>query len=215
MPIATQAPSGPAACEITRRGIDRFIPFSDVVERHDTLIDAPADLVMDVAMNLDIMAIPAVRFIFWAREKLLRSTPAPPTPHRSLAAMTRSIGWSVLALRPGREYVSGAAAQPWKADVVFHPVSPADFFDYTEPDQVKIAWTLEAIPEGPARTRFVTETRVVATDDGAREKFRRYWRFFGVGIVAIRWLLVPAVRRRAERRYAETQVRHDHGAVIL
>ncbi len=28
----------------------------------------------------------------------------------------------------------------------------------------------------------------------------RYWRFFGAGIVLIRWLLLPALRREAERR---------------
>ncbi|MGH7681237.1 MAG: hypothetical protein ACRENN_04545 [Candidatus Eiseniibacteriota bacterium] len=32
-------------------------------------------------------------------------------------------------------------------------------------------------------------------------RFRRYWRQFGAGIVFIRWLLLPAIRRDAERRY--------------
>jgi hypothetical protein len=38
----------------------------------------------------------------------------------------------------------------------------------------------------------------VATDDQARTKFRRYWRLFGIGIVMIRRLLLPALRRQAE-----------------
>jgi hypothetical protein len=41
---------------------------------------------------------------------------------------------------------------------------------------------------------------VLATDDATRKKFRRYWRFFGIGIVMIRWLLLPALRRAAEQR---------------
>ena len=69
---------------------------------------------------------------------------------------------------------------------------------------VKIAWTLEVEPLAPARTRFRTQTRVVATDDAARRKFRRYWRMFGMGIVLIRLLLLPAVRREAERRARST-----------
>ena len=40
----------------------------------------------------------------------------------------------------------------------------------------------------------------MTTDDAARRKFRRSWRFFGVGIVMIRWLLLPALRRAAEHR---------------
>jgi hypothetical protein len=42
----------------------------------------------------------------------------------------------------------------------------------------------------------------VATDAGARLKFRRYWRWARFGIVAIRLLLLPAIRRAAERRWA-------------
>ena len=64
---------------------------------------------------------------------------------------------------------------------------------------MKIAWTLEATPLAPALTRFATETRVVATDEEARIKFRRYWRKFGMGIVLIRLVLLPALRKRAER----------------
>ncbi len=41
---------------------------------------------------------------------------------------------------------------------------------------------------------------MLPTDDAARKKFRRYWRVFGMGIVLIRWLLLPALRREAERR---------------
>ena len=51
------------------------------------------------------------------------------------------------------------------------------------------------------RTRFATETRAVGTDERARQKVRRYGRRFGIGILMIRRLLLPAVRRRAERRW--------------
>jgi hypothetical protein len=97
--------------------------------------------------------------------------------------------------------VGGAACQPWKPDVVFRPLTPEIFLSYAEPDQVKIAWTLEAEPLGPELTRFITETRSVATNADARAKFRRYWRWARFGIVAIRPLLLPAVRRKAERRW--------------
>ena len=54
-------------------------------------------------------------------------------------------------------------------------------------------------------------------DDAARAKFRRYWRVFGIGILLIRWLVLPAIRREAEvlgqlmdgrqvRQIAETSV---------
>ena len=59
----------------------------------------------------------------------------------------------------------------------------------------------EAGPLGPNTSRFASETRALATDSTARQKFRRYWSFARFGIVAIRWLLLPGVRREAERRW--------------
>ena len=67
---------------------------------------------------------------------------------------------------------------------------------------VKIAWTLEATELGHGITRFGQETRAVATDEQARVTFRRYWRWARFGIIAIRVLMLPAIRRAAERRWA-------------
>jgi hypothetical protein len=109
--------------------------------------------------------------------------------------------WGLLAEQPGQFFVAGAACQPWQADVVFTPIAPALFASYALPDRVKIAWTLETEALGPAVTRFATETRAAATNGPSRARFRRYWRFARIGIVAIRWLLVPGIRREAERRW--------------
>jgi hypothetical protein len=72
---------------------------------------------------------------------------------------------------------------------------------------VKIAWTLEAWPIAPGVTRFAQETRAVATDRASRGKFMRYWRWARFGIIAIRLLMLPAVRRAAERRWAVERAR--------
>lgn len=88
-----------------------------------------------------------------------------------------------------------------RRDVTFRAVPPEAFADFDEPGLVKIAWSLEAEPLGPALTRFSTETRVAATDDTAREKFERYWRRAGAGIILTHVLLLPMLRREAERRF--------------
>jgi hypothetical protein len=166
------------------------------------LVRAPADLVFDVARHFDMQSIPIIRGIFRLRSILLRSkTPSAWQKGKGLIAETQAMGWGVLAHEPGRAYIAGALAKPWTADVKFTPVPPDRFAEIATPDMVKIVWTLEVEALGVALTRFRTETRVVATDEGARRKFRRYWRIFGVGILLIRWLLIPAVRRESERRY--------------
>jgi len=182
--------------------LDRFIPHPDVRERFETTIRAPADLVMEVAGQLDMQSLPAVKFIFWLRERLTRASPSAPRKPQGILEETKSLGWGVLAEQPGRFVICGATCQPWLANVKFSALGPDKFTTFAQCDQVKIAWTLEAAAIGRGITRFGHETRVVATDEQARIKFRRYWRWARFGIIAIRLLMLPAVRRAAERRWA-------------
>lgn len=180
--------------------LDRYLSQPDIRERFSIRIAAPADLVFEVATTMDLQSLPLVRAIFRLREFLMRAKPAPRQPQGMLAELV-SLGWGMLEERPGRLVVGGAVCQPWKADVVFRPIAPAAFAAFAQPNQVKLAWTFEAEPLGPALTRFSSETRAGATDEGARRKFRRYWRWARFGIITIRLLLLPAVRREAERRW--------------
>jgi hypothetical protein len=181
--------------------IDRFIPAPDVRERFETAVKAPAPLVMDVAANMDMQSLPLVKAIIRTRELVMGSRRGPPRMPQGLLAEVRANGWGILSHQAGAHIVCGAACQPWRADVTFRSIMPEHFADWSEPDQVKIAWTLETDPLGPDATRFANETRVVATDPAAREKFLRYWRWARFGIIGIRLLLLPAVRRRAEERW--------------
>jgi hypothetical protein len=182
--------------------LERFIPHPDVRERFETTIRAPADLVMEVAAQLDMQSLPAVRLIFRLRERLTRAARSAPREPQGILEETKALGWGVLAEQPGRFVVCGAACRPWLANVEFSALPPDTFTTYAQRDQVKIAWTLEAEEIGCGMTRFGQETRAVATDEQARIKFRRYWRWARFGIIAIRLLLLPAVRRTAERRWA-------------
>ena len=187
------------------RPLDRFLPHPDVVERFETTVQAPADLVMKVAANFDMQSLKLVKAIFWMRERFMRASRKVPRQPQGILEETRSLGWGLLAEEPGRLVICGARCQPWLAEVKFSALAPGDFASYAEPDQVKIAWTLEAEATEPATTRFVQETRAVATDAEARRKFLRYWRWARFGIISIRLLLMPAIRREAERRWAATK----------
>jgi hypothetical protein len=182
--------------------LERFIPHPDVRERFAVSIHAPAALVMEVAGSFDMQSVPAVRAIFRLRDRLLGTASTSPRVPAGILDETRRLGWGVLAEQPGRCIVCGAHCQPWLADVKFTALPPEAFAGYAEPDRVKIAWTLEAEELAPDRTLFSQETRAVATDETARLRFRRYWRWARFGVVAIRLLMLPAVRRTAERRWA-------------
>jgi len=185
--------------------LDRFIPGPDVRERFETTVRAPAGVVMEVATRFDMQSPLLVRAIFRLREALLRAAPHSPRVPRGLLDETTRLGWGLLAEEPGRWVACGARCQPWLADVKFVAIPPENFAGYAEPGVVKIAWSLEAVESAPNVTRLAQETRAVATDAGARAKFMRYWRWARFGIVAIRLLMLPAIRRAAERRWAMEQ----------
>jgi hypothetical protein len=72
-------PARPSA-EETDPLLDHFMPRYDVVERHRVHVNASAATALDVAYNLDLFDLPAVRAIFKGRELLLGSTPADTPP---------------------------------------------------------------------------------------------------------------------------------------
>lgn len=169
-------------------------------ERFDTVVKAPAELVIDVAKSFDMQSIWLIRTIFRLREMIMGAHGKPRRP-QGIVAETRSLGWGTLIEEPTL-IVCGARCQPWMENVKFNAIPADDFAAYAERGQVKIAWTLEAEEIEPAVTRFAHETRAVATDAEAKKKFARYWRWARFGIIAIRLLLLPAIRREAERRYS-------------
>jgi len=177
--------------------LDGFMPSYDVRERHGVTVRAPAPLVYQVARAFDVQSLPLVQALFWLRGRFMGSRPAPRMT-RGFIEETRALGWECLLERPGELYVSGAACRPWLADVTFEGVPAARFAAFAEPERVKIAWTIECHAQGPALTELASETRALATDGEARRRFLQYWSWARFGIVAIRWLLLPAIRKRAE-----------------
>ncbi|MEZ5330803.1 MAG: hypothetical protein R2991_01850 [Thermoanaerobaculia bacterium] len=182
--------------------LDAFMPLPDVRERFETMVGAPPELVLDVAVEFDLQSLAAVRALIRTRAIILRAPKAEPRRARGLLAETLGLGWGLLVEEPGRFVVCGAACRPWEGDPGFEPIPPDRFAEWSQPCREKIAWSLEAQPLAPTRTRFAHEVRAVATDEEGRRRFRRYWRWARFGIIGIRLLLLPAIRREAERRWS-------------
>jgi hypothetical protein len=186
--------------------LDAFMPFYEVVERHQTAVAAPAEITLAAACDMELETSTVATAIFKGRELLLGGTPEHGQRPRGLLALARSLGWEVLAETPGREIVIGAVTRPWQADVVFRPIASAQFAAFSEPDYVKIAWTLSVEPVSDQVSLFRTETRAVPTDPSARRKFRRYWAFLSPGIILIRRAALGLLRTDAEQRARAARV---------
>ena len=190
----------PPTFEERDRLLDQFMPIYDVVERHRVRVNAPAAVTLAAACNMDLQESAVVRVIIRAREWLLGATPVDRLRPRGLMAEMQSLGWGVLADVPGREIVVGAATKPWEANVTFRSVPPDQFAAFSEPDYVKIVWTLRVDSVSATESILRTETRAIATDSQARTKFRWYWTFLSPGIRLIRWASFGPAKREAERR---------------
>jgi hypothetical protein len=180
--------------------LDQFMPEYEVAERHHVRVAAPATITFSAAADTDLQQSRIIHAIIRTREWMLGAGPASVSHPRGLLAEVLSLGWGVLAERPGLEIVMGAVTQPWKANVVFRALAPEDFKAFREPGYVKIVWTLRADPAGPAESIFRTETRVATTDPSARARFRWYWARFSPGIILIRHVMLGNLKAEAERR---------------
>jgi hypothetical protein len=180
--------------------LDGFMPTYEVAERHHIRVAAPADVTFAAACDVDFQKSAVIRAIFKGREVMLGSAPDATERPGGLLALTKSLGWGVLAEIPGHEVVMGAVTQPWQANVVFRPVPPDRFAAFNDSDYVKVAWTLRADPLGAHQSMARSETRVMTTDPEARRKFRRYWSLVSPGIVIIRRVAMTLVKNEAEGR---------------
>jgi hypothetical protein len=180
--------------------LDVFMPTYEVAERHHVSVGAPAAVTFESLMDLDLDDSPLIRAIFKGREMLLGADANEASRTRGLVAVTKELGWVVLADMPGHEIVMGAVTRPWEPNVVFRGIAPEHFAAFNEPDYVKIVWTLRADAISPFSSIARSETRAVATDASARRKFRWYWARFSVGIVLIREVSMRLAKKEAERR---------------
>lgn len=192
---------------MSARLIEQFLPDADERTVHQIRIRAAPDAVLAAAESFDLESLGLVRTLFRVRGWLLGAKPLPPHVPRGLVEQMEMAGWGTLAVEPGRQRVMGAVTRPWEADVRFRALAPDAFAAFAEPGQVQIVWSLEADPDPqrPGQTLFRTETRSRGTDPTSRRRFRRYWWVFSPGILLIRRVLLPALRRSAEGRRVPEQ----------
>ena len=190
---------GPAGDE-TDALLDDFMPEYEVAERHHVGVSAPAEITLSAAEETDLQRSAVIRAIFYTRASVLGADTDQVSRPRGLLAQMTSLGWGVLAEKPGREVVVGAVTQPWMPNVVFRALPPDHFKAFCEPGYVKIVWTLRADPVSPRESIFRTETRVTTTDLTARARFRWYWARFSAGIVLIRRAALTLMKADAEGR---------------
>ena len=163
--------------------LDEILPSYDVRERHSIAVDAPADRVFAAVWSVTLAETPVARPLIWLRG--IRADPARPILEQAL------VRFELIGEEPGREIVLGSVGQPW--DLKGGETPRGDFRTFGEPGFAKMAINFRV----DGRT-LSTETRVLATDEASRRRFRRYWLLIRPASGLIRRVWLRAIKRRAE-----------------
>jgi hypothetical protein len=174
--------------------LDQILPEYQFTERHRVWVDAPPEAALAAAREVSLGDMPIAGLLF--RLRGLRTLGHGPLWEQILAGLFVALGEI-----PGREVAGGTIGQMWKLSGGRVPwiASALEFTNFSLPGYAKAAMSLAA--DGvDGRTELVTETRVFATDEGARKAFSRYWLVIRLGSGLIRRLWLQAAKKRAEGR---------------
>ena len=136
--------------------------------------------------------------------------------HESLAARTFLDVTPIPVLfsdRP-RVVISAGLSQAWRLLGGQTPpfLDAAALRAWSQPAWIKVAMEFRCDPT-PAGTLLSTETRILATDPGARRSFATYWFLIRPSSSAIRREVLAVVARRAEEPRRRNQYRHGEPPV--
>jgi hypothetical protein len=174
--------------------LDDFLPHYDVHETHSTTIAASPHAVLDAVHEVSAREVPLMALLV-----LLRAGPRARrlSSRRPILSQFERAGFVRLHDRP-EGIVYGGVGRFWTPSGGLRRLDPSEFEAFDEPGYAKAAFDFVLERRGD-RTRLITETRVLCTDERARRRFKHYWRLIHLGSVAIRFAWLRAIRRRAER----------------
>jgi hypothetical protein len=191
--------------------LDRIVPTWQFDERHETTIRATPEAVARAVRAVTAREIRLFRLLTWLRSPRLpgRAEPsilAPPADEPIVAVALRS-GFMPLAEAPDEVVLGTLVLVPDEmrrlppAELARRraALTPERFAALDAPGYAKAVMNFRWVDRGDGTTRLTTETRIFATDAGARRRFAVYWRIIYPGSSAIRYAWLAAIRARAER----------------
>lgn len=182
--------------------LDEFVPDFSFNEVHSLSIQASPGRIFRSLKQLTPADVPIAVFLMRLRSLpagYLYGKPFQKNDRISFLENASRFGFLLLAEREPEEIVLGIAGQFWKpGGGRFCDLKDAgEFRNFHEPGFVKVGWNFSISSDAPGAV-LRTETRILATDESSRRKFRLYWLLVRPGSGWIRRAILKAVKQQAE-----------------
>ncbi len=180
--------------------IESIIPVHDARTVQQRVVDADPRVVYGAIWQADLMSSRSARTLITAAgipeliAARLRHQTRPPgaEPHWRLAqALDDDSPWILVGERPGAEVVLGLL---WTPPAGGTTCAPEEFTEFRRSGVAKVAWSLAVVPYGSGSV-LLTETRTLALDDAARQRFRALWPLIGPFAGIARGAMLRAIAR--------------------
>ena len=180
--------------------LDDLLPDFDVHEVHTAELPGEPPKAMAAARAVTPGEIRMMGALLGLRSLPGRIKRAPVVTRSDEPFLDQALGLGFVLLgEQADEVVVGAVGRFWSpaGNRPLRIASRDDFLAFGEPGYAKAVMNVAVRPRGTG-TLISTETRIAATDPGARRRFRLYWLLIGPwsGLIRREWL------RAAERRLA-------------
>lgn len=196
MPRRSPVPPSPAF-----EAVARGAPFRD---RIAIAVTAPPAAIFEAVHAVTVRDMKLAWLLGELRylpSRLAGRMPAADSRRPFLSALTDG-GTLILVDDAPREIVTGSAARLHRVHQSPRRfISSAAFEAFDDPDHEKLFMSLRVVPTGrPGEHWLVLEHATRALSPAAGRAFARYWRAIKPMGAFVSWLLLRAIRRRAERR---------------
>jgi len=175
--------------------LDDHMPVWDVRERHSIEVAASPEPTLAAALAVTRGEVRSIGVLMGIRSLGLRRRGRHDAP---LLDGFRQMGFGALG-ETAHEVAYGGVGRFWQPSGGLRRVAPEHFAGFAEPGYAKAGFNFLVAPGRDGGCVLSTETRVLATDDRARRRFRAYWTVIrpGSGLIRRDWL--RAIRARVER----------------
>jgi hypothetical protein len=193
--------------------IEQYLPCYDVTEVQEIQVDAPPEVTYGAIRRADLRD-PLISALFRLRElpnriarMLSGARPKPAAKSFTFADMaTPEMGFVLLAEHALREFVVGSAGRFWRRDYGWRPLTATDFVGFREPGYAKLVLGFSVLPTGLGGSVLRYEARTATTDETARKRFLRYWRFIRPGVAIVMRRALQRIKAEAERPVCQKKI---------